>query len=86
MNARARLEAMNRMDRNDRDGAFQILKSVVAPTQALFSLTDSPVAKAELERELRDLGLQADRIESADDDLMARKQMAYARHSRRTGK
>lgn len=86
MNARARLEAMNRMDRHDRDGAYELLKSVVAPTEALFSMANSPVVKAELERELKELKRQADRIESAEDDMMARKQMAYSRQSRRTGK
>ena len=86
MNARARLEAMNRMDRHDRDGALQMLKSVVSPTEVLFSLADSPVVKAELELELKELARQVNRIERADDDMMVRKQMAYARNSRRTGK
>jgi Ca-activated chloride channel family protein len=86
MNARARLEAMNRMDRHDRDGALQVLKSVASNTQVMFSMAESPVVKAELESELKELLRQADTIERADDDMMARKQMAYSRQSRRTGK
>ena len=86
MNARARLEAMIRMDRHDRAGAQQILRSVMAPTHALVSEAVSPSVRAELERELKELDMQADRIERADDDILSRKQMAYARYSRRTGK
>ncbi|MEO7674342.1 MAG: hypothetical protein ABIU09_09740 [Pyrinomonadaceae bacterium] len=86
MNARARLEAMSRMDHHDRQGAMDILMSVTSPTRALFSNTDSSVVRAELERELNELLRQTDKINNADDDIMSRKNIAYARHSRRTGK
>ncbi len=86
INARARLEAMNHMDRNDREGALQALRAVISPTQVLFSMAASPVEKAELEQELKGLAEQATRIERAEDDVMSRKQMAYSRYSRRTGK
>ena len=81
MNARARNEAMKRMDRGDYAGAQSVLASAWGATEAL------PCAAAPEVREetaaLMELGSSlADRLK----DKMSRKKLAYAAHHRRTGK
>lgn len=79
MNARARREAMNRIDEHDYEGARNILGSAAAETGILFCRNASPELKAEVE----DLDLIHESV--ADDELMARKRMAYSAHHRTKG-
>jgi len=81
MNARARNEAMKRMDRGDYDGAQAVLSSAWGATQALPcaaapEVREETAALAELRSSL------TDRLK----DRMSRKKLAYAAHHRRTGK
>ncbi len=81
MNARARNEAMKRMDRGDYAGAQVVLGSALCATRSL-STADAPEVmeeSASLE-ELR--SSLTDRLK----DKMSRKKLAYSAYSRRTGK
>lgn len=83
MNARARNEAMKRMDQGDYDGARVIIGSSLAATrEACASFASAPAVMEEcasLEETSRSL---TDRLK----DRMSRKKLAYAAYSRRTGK
>jgi hypothetical protein len=81
MNARARNEAMKRMDLGDYAGAGVILGSALGATQSLPcsaapEVMEETAALAELRSSL------TDRLK----DKMSRKKLAYAAYSRRTGK
>lgn len=81
MNARARNEAMKRMDLGDFSGAQSVLGNALSATQALTSAASPEVmqetaALAELRSSL------TDRLK----DKLSRKKLAYAAYSRRTGK
>jgi Ca-activated chloride channel family protein len=81
MNARARTEAMKRMDLGDFSGAQVVLGSALSATQALTTASAPEVmqetaALAELRSSL------TDRLK----DRLSRKKLAYAAYSRRTGK
>jgi len=81
MNARARNEAMKRMDLGDYAGAQVVLGSALGATQALEcagapEVMEETAALAELRSSL------TDRLK----DKMSRKKLAYAAYSRRTGK
>ena len=78
LNARARREAIERMDEGDREGALQgILFSRMASAQVAAEIGDSYAFSAELE----DLESISSSLENGDDDVMARKRMAYRRES-----
>jgi len=83
MNARARNEAMKRMDQGDFEGAQVLLGSAVSATlAACASFASAPAVMdecASLEETSRSL---TDRMQ----DKMSRKKLAYAAYSRRTGK
>ncbi|HKU78095.1 MAG TPA: VWA domain-containing protein [Pyrinomonadaceae bacterium] len=81
MNARARNEAMKRMDRGDYAGAQVVLGSALCATRSLDTANAPEVMEesASLE-ELR--SSLTDRLK----DKMSRKKLAYAAYSRRTGK
>src|SRR6185436_3956147 len=81
MNARARNEAMKRMDAGDYAGAEVVLGSALGATQALEcaaapEVMQETAAVAELRSSL------TDRLK----DKMSRKKLAYSAYSRRTGK
>jgi hypothetical protein len=83
MNARARNEAMKRMDQGDFPGAQAILGSSLAATRAACAdFASAPAVMdecASLEETARSL---TDRLK----DRMSRKKLAYAAYSRRSGK
>ena len=83
MNARARNEAMKRMDRGDYAGAEVIIGSAVAQTQALCA--SFPAASAVME-EMASLQDTATSLKDRLKDKMSRKKMAYAAYNRRTSK
>ncbi len=81
MNARARNEAMKRMDRGDFSGAQVILGSALSATQAL------PCAAApEMMEECAALDETSKSLADRLNDKMSRKKLAYAAYSRRSGK
>lgn len=82
MNARARREAMNRMERMDYDEAIAGVRIAAAATQVHFSRAPSP----ELQEELNELQNLEQALHSRSNDKMTRKQMAYGSYKRRTGK
>lgn len=82
MNARARLEAIEKMDHGDFDGADLTLKCVAAETDIAFSLAPS----SKLRRELDELAELGEALESREADLFTRKRMAYGRDLRRKGR
>ncbi|HEX6719731.1 MAG TPA: VWA domain-containing protein [Pyrinomonadaceae bacterium] len=83
INARARNEAMKRMDQGDFDGAQAILgRSLSATRAACADFASAPAVMAEcasLEETARSL---TDRLK----DKMSRKKLAYAAYNRRSGK
>jgi hypothetical protein len=83
MNARARNEAMNRMDQGDYFGAERVLATAVSATRlacASFGSMPSVIEEcASLEETATSL---KDRLK----DKMSRKKLAYAAYSRRSGK
>jgi len=83
MNARARNEAMKRMDQGDYEGARSIIGSSLAETRAAFA--EFPMASAVVE-ECAALEESARSLTDRLKDKMSRKKMAYAAYSRRTGK
>ena len=82
MNARARLEAIEKMDQGDFDLAQVSLKFVAHETEVLFSMAPSP----KLMRELDELAEIGEALKSREDDPLTRKRMAYGRDSRRKGR
>jgi hypothetical protein len=82
MNARARREAMDRMDRRDYAGAQSVLRSVSASADVLFSRVSSP----EVVEELKELSELSDSLLDRKRDAASRKQMAYRRENIRKGK
>src|SRR5689334_23049015 len=83
MNARARNEAMKRMDRGDYDGAQAIIGSAHAQTQVL-SASCAPAAA--LREEMASLQATATSLKDRLNDKMSRKKLAYAAYNRRSGK
>jgi hypothetical protein len=83
MNARARNEAMKRMDHGDYDGAQLVLGSAMSATRAACAdFASMPAVMEEvasLEETSRSL---TDRLK----DKINRKKLAYAAYSRRSGK
>ena len=84
MNARARNEAMKRMDRGDYAGAEDIIGSALGQTRALAA--SFPTACAMMEDEMGSLQDTARSLKDRLKDKMSRKKMAYAAYSRRSGK
>lgn len=79
MNARARNEAMKRLDRGDYAGAEVIIGSALSQTQALGA---APAVMKEM-ASLQDTAMSLkDRLQ----DKMSRKKLAYAAYNRRSGK
>ena len=83
MNARARNEAMKRLDRGDYSGAESVIGSALHATQALTaSFEAAPAMMAEM-ASLQDTAASLkDRLK----DKLSRKKMAYAAYNRRSGK
>ena len=84
MNARARNEAMKRMDRGDYAGAEAIIGSALGQTESLCA--SFPAAAAMMEEEMASLHDTATSLKDRLKDKMSRKKMAYAAYSRRTSK
>ena len=80
MNARARNEAMKRMDAGDFSGAQFVIGTALSETQALHCAAAPEVMEemASLEETAKSLG---DRLK----DRLSRKKLAYAAHHRRSG-
>jgi Ca-activated chloride channel homolog len=83
MNARARNEAMKRMDQGDYFGAQQVIGSTLENTRAVCA---SFASMPEVLQETSSLEEMAQALNSRQDDKMSRKKLAYAAYSRRTGK
>lgn len=83
MNARARNEAMKRMDQGDYEGAQAVLGSAISTTRlACASFISTPAVMEELAALQETTGSLKDRL----NDKMSRKKLAYAAYSRRSGK
>ena len=82
MNARARQEAIKKMDMGDFGAMQDILVGASAETDIAFCRAPSPLLESERE-ELAELG---EMLKSRTNDIFARKQMAYSRDARRKGK
>ncbi len=83
MNARARNEAMKRMDQGDYAGAQDVLVNAVSATRvACASFASMPAVMEELAALQETTGSLTDRLK----DKMSRKKLAYGAYSRRTGK
>ena len=80
MNARARREAVEHIDRRDIAGARSSLAMAMDATNAMFSRAPSP----ELQKELEDLAGVEQALDM--DKMLARKLGMYQRYNRRTGK
>jgi len=83
MNARARNEAMKRLDRGDYAGAEVIIGAALSQTQALGA--SYPLAPGMAE-EMASLQETATSLKDRLKDKMSRKKMAYAAYNRRSGK
>jgi Ca-activated chloride channel family protein len=81
MNARARNEAMQRLDRGDYAGAESLIGSALSATQAL-----GIAAAPGMMEEMASLQETASSLKDRLNDKMSRKKLAYAAYSRRTGK
>ena len=81
MNARARNEAIKRMDAGDYAGAQVVLGSAWGATQALACS-----AAPEVIEETRSLQELSSSLKDRLNDKMSRKKLAYSAYSRRTGK
>ena len=82
MNARARNEAMKRMDRGDYDGAQMVLGSALSQTQALSANIAPAAAMMDEMASLKETAMSlTDRLK----DKMSRKKLAYAAHHRQRG-
>jgi len=82
MNARARREAMVRMDQNDYTGAHAALLMAADDTGIMFARASSP----ELAEELRDLDDLKQLLESRANDSISRKKLAYRSEALRKNK
>ncbi len=83
MNARARKEMIEHMDRGEYSAARSVLRSVAADTDVAFSLLPSSAALAEEKEDLDELeAMMAER----ENDPIYRKRLAYRRESTRKGK
>jgi Ca-activated chloride channel family protein len=82
MNARARREAMEHLDRGEFGAAVGTLKSYAAATSVLASRAPS----AALDAELKDLEEIQFSLLSREEDDMSRKKMAYRREATRKGR
>lgn len=83
MNARARNEAMKRLDQGDYAGAQDVLVDAVSATRlACAPFASTPAVMEELAALQETTGSLKDRLL----DKMSRKKLAYAAYSRRTGK
>lgn len=83
LNARARREAMKRMDAGDREGAIEGIALCMRSTAAApASVRNTDTVREELD----DLAALFSSLENSEDDVMARKQMAYRRESVRKGR
>ena len=83
MNARARNEAMKRMDRGDYAGAEMVIGSALGQTEALSARCAPGAAMMEEMASLQETAMSLkDRLK----DKMSRKKLAYAAYSRQTGK
>lgn len=82
INARARREAMELMDRFDYDGAQDILKCVAHSSEAAYARTSLPRFAEEAE----DLSRQALALDDRNSDGRTRKEMAYRRENIRKSK
>lgn len=82
MNARARREAVERMDRHDFAGAAQALSAAASDTDVSFCLRPSP----RLREELEDFALLKESFKSRENDALSRKKMAYRREVLRKNK
>lgn len=83
MNARARNEAMKRMDRGDYAGAEMLIGSALGQTQALSARCAPAAAMTEEMASLQETAMSLkDRLK----DKMSRKKLAYAAYRRQTGK
>ncbi len=83
MNARARNEAMLRLDRGDYAGAESVIGSALSATQALGANFASAPGMRE---EMASLQETATSLKDRLQDKMSRKKLAYAAYSRRSGK
>jgi Ca-activated chloride channel homolog len=83
MNARARNEAMKRMDQGDYVGAEQLLKGAVSSTRLACASIGSA---ASVMQECASLEETAASMNDRREDKMNRKKLAYAAYSRRSGK
>jgi Ca-activated chloride channel family protein len=82
MNARARREAMQRIDAGDFVGAQVLLGQSIEATQAVCA----PFGGTDVVEECASLEEVAKFLEDRNQDKMSRKKLAYAAYSRRTGK
>lgn len=82
MNARARSEAMKHVDLGEMDFALCSIEASKRAAATLYSRTGSKALKDELD----DLESVNDLLMNREDDLMARKRLAYRRESTRKGK
>ncbi len=83
MNARARNEAMNLMDRGDYVGAGHVLDAALCLTRSACAEFGS---KQSVMEELAALEESAEALKDRREDKMSRKKLAYAAYSRRQGK
>ena len=82
MNARARREAVERMDRHDFAGAAQALAAAAFDTDISFCKSESP----RLQEELEDFALLKESLNFRENDALSRKKMAYRRETLRKNK
>ncbi|HEX2641106.1 MAG TPA: VWA domain-containing protein, partial [Pyrinomonadaceae bacterium] len=82
MNARARREAMAKMDQFDFAGAEMELKMASGTTRNRYSQSPLPALAAEIE----DLADLEESLKSRQNDALSRKKMAYRREMLRKGK
>jgi len=83
MNARARNEAMKRMDRGDYAGAEAVLGSALSATRVACA---SFAAMPAVMEECASLQSSASSLKNRLKDKLSRKQLAYAAYTRQTGK
>lgn len=83
MNARARKEMIEHMDRGEYSAAHSVLKSVAAGTDIAFSLMPSSAALTEEKEDLDELEAM---MAKRENDASSRKRLAYRRESTRKGK
>ncbi|MCM3902919.1 MAG: hypothetical protein ND866_14530 [Pyrinomonadaceae bacterium] len=83
INARARNEAMNRMDQGDYSAAGLILESALCATRSACASFESMPSVME---ECASLEESAKSLKDRLKDKMSRKKLAYAAYSRRSGK